>query len=281
MITLTDTAATKVKDLIEAEGETTWRCASPSAPAAARASATRCSSTPTSPPTTSLADYGGVRSWSTRRAPSCSRAPRSTTRTASRGRVRHRQPQRPAHLRLRPVLQLSRLLHAAPRARPAPRRRRRSLPRGSLVDQHDGPGHRARASRSTHVSSAATASPRPRATRRLVIPPAASRGPGAWPTGSGADRVLRDGAASWCCGSKRRTTASTSSTAIVAGQVAPRSLGDPQVLHRRGRAAPAGAPAGRRGASVARRAPKTSSVDAAICWSRRVDSLVSSSYRRR
>ena len=49
VITLTDNAAVKVKDLIRPRATTSSRCGSPSVPAGAPASATRCSSTPTSP----------------------------------------------------------------------------------------------------------------------------------------------------------------------------------------------------------------------------------------
>ncbi len=50
---LTDAAAEKVQSLIAAEdAPVSSRCASPFAPVGARASATRCSSTPTSPRTT-------------------------------------------------------------------------------------------------------------------------------------------------------------------------------------------------------------------------------------
>ena len=73
VITLTDTAAAKVKELIDAGGRTpSSRCASPCGPAGARASATRCSSTPTSPTTTSSPSTAASRSSSTRRARSCS-----------------------------------------------------------------------------------------------------------------------------------------------------------------------------------------------------------------
>ena len=86
----------------------TWRSASPSAPAAAPASATRCSSTPTSPTTTTSSTTAASASWST---PSSAAAPpgrhaRLQGRPPGR-RLRHRQPQRAAHLRLRPVLQLT------------------------------------------------------------------------------------------------------------------------------------------------------------------------------
>ena len=81
--------------------------ASPSSPAAARATATRCSSTPRSCPTTSSASSARSGSWWMRRAPSCSRAPSSSTATGCRARVPHRQPQRHPHLRLRLLLQLS------------------------------------------------------------------------------------------------------------------------------------------------------------------------------
>ena len=53
MITLTENAAVKVKELLPPKAPTTWRCVSPCAPVDAVASPTRCSSTATSPPTTS------------------------------------------------------------------------------------------------------------------------------------------------------------------------------------------------------------------------------------
>ena len=60
VIALTDNAASKVAELITAEGDDASPCASPCAPAAARASATRCSSTPTWP-TTTVTEKAGVR----------------------------------------------------------------------------------------------------------------------------------------------------------------------------------------------------------------------------
>ena len=85
-----------------------WPCASRCAPVAAPASATRCSSTPTSRATTSRPSTAASPSSSTppARAPRWRRA-RLQGRPAGR-RVRHQQPQRPAQLRLRPVLQLTR-----------------------------------------------------------------------------------------------------------------------------------------------------------------------------
>ena len=61
MIALTDNAASKVAELITAEGDDALALrVSPCAPAGARASATRCSSTPTWPPTTWSAEKAGV-----------------------------------------------------------------------------------------------------------------------------------------------------------------------------------------------------------------------------
>ena len=53
VITLTDAAAVKVKDLIDAEGDAELALRVAVRPGGARASATRCSSTATSPATTS------------------------------------------------------------------------------------------------------------------------------------------------------------------------------------------------------------------------------------
>ena len=156
MITLTDTAATQGQGPHRGRGRRrTWRCASPCAPAAARASATRCSSTPTSPTTTSPLDYAGVqgRGRPVERPAARGRHARLQGRPPGR-RVRHQQPERPAHLRLRPVLQLVGSAPAAYRPRPAPvttttssrRERGRSCSRRASaiqrarLDQHERAG---------------------------------------------------------------------------------------------------------------------------------------------
>src|SRR5271156_2689905 len=60
------------------------RCGLPSSPVAAPGTATRCSSTPRSWPTTWCASSAPSRSWWTRPAPSCSPVPSSSTATACR-----------------------------------------------------------------------------------------------------------------------------------------------------------------------------------------------------
>ena len=107
MITLTDTAATKVKDLIEAEGEPNLALRVAVRPGGCSGFSYEMFFDTDVAADDNLVDYSGREG---RRRPVERRAPpgrhaRLQGRPPGR-RVRHQQPQRPAHLRLRPVLQL-------------------------------------------------------------------------------------------------------------------------------------------------------------------------------
>ena len=109
VITLTDGAIAKVTDLLAQEGNDALGPAR-GGPArwAARGTATRCSSTPSCPTTTSCHQPGcgqGRRRPGQRRAAE-GREPRVHRRLAGR-RVQHLEPQRHPHLRVRFVLQLT------------------------------------------------------------------------------------------------------------------------------------------------------------------------------
>ena len=109
MITLTDNAAARSKELIDAGGRRRrWRCGSPCAPAAARGFSYEMFFDSEIADDDLTADYGGVQvvvDPVERPAPRRRHA-RLQGRPPGR-RVRHQQPERPAHLRLRPVLQLT------------------------------------------------------------------------------------------------------------------------------------------------------------------------------
>ena len=108
MITLTDTAADKVKDLIEAEGDADLALRVAVRPGGCSGfSYEMFFDTDVADDDTAARLRRASRSWSTRRAPAPrGRHARLQGRPPGR-RVRHRQPQRPAHLRLRPELQLT------------------------------------------------------------------------------------------------------------------------------------------------------------------------------
>ena len=221
MITLTDTAATKVKDLIEAEGEPNLALRVAVRPGGCSGFSYEMFFD------TDVADDDNLDrlrracgSSSTPRAPSCSRAPRSTTRTASRAPGSPSTTRTPSAPAAAASPSADRPLRPQPRRRPRLHgqhrrgRRRRHDVLGALhraAGEHHG--RRRRAPRRAPIAvglhrrlveARTTAIPRPTA------PSARSSSDGH--RAHARRSSCATSSASWCCGSKRRTTASTSST---------------------------------------------------------------------
>ncbi len=216
MITLTDTAATKVKDLIEAEGEPNLALRVAVRPGGCSGFSYEMFFDTDVADDDNLVDYSGVQVVVDASSAEllAGRHPRLQGRPPGR-RVRHRQPERAAQLRLRQVLQLSPPLH-----------RRQAGHHGSAgaaaaicSARVDGVAHQHAPAGETHAPRASIGVGLIGAAGRLE----AQRPPRLPPTPTGLDAGGRSpparrpsrwasATASWCCGSKRRTTASTSST---------------------------------------------------------------------
>ena len=106
MITVTDSAAAKVKELLEQEDEADLALRVAVRPGGCSGFSYEMFFDSDVAEDDNKARSARWRSSSTPPAPCSSRAPPGLQGRLEPGRVRHRQPQRPAHLRLRPILQL-------------------------------------------------------------------------------------------------------------------------------------------------------------------------------